>query len=88
MKMETTNGIRHHPKEACDGLPCPFHGPSDHPMKDWPMILRETGLIERRCTVHNVGHPDPDSIRWMDENSWEGSRGTWGVHGCCGCCRG
>ena len=84
---EVTGGIAHHPQAKCDGPPCPFHAPSDHSMRGLPMQLRETGLIERRC-VHGVGHPDPDSAAWMDRRpGWEGSAGTWGVHGCDGCCR-
>lgn len=74
-----------HPKAACAGRTCVIHNPSDHSMVTWPRHLRETGLVERICE-HGVGHPDPDSARWMNENAWEGSRGTWGMHGCDGCC--
>ena len=73
-----------HSKDVCSGA-CPFHAPSDHVMKKWPTLVRASGLVERLCQ-HGVGHPDPDSVRWMDEHSYPGSRGTWGVHGCCGCC--
>ena len=85
MKFETTGKIRHHAKEDCHSPPlaCPFHAPSDHPMVDWPMWLRETGLIERTCP-HGVGHPDPDSAAYMD-TQFPG--GASGAHGCDGCCR-
>ena len=74
-----------HLKSACAGEHCVVHSPSDHNMVNWPRHLRETGLVERMCE-HGVGHPDPDSAKWMNENAWEGSRGSWGMHGCDGCC--
>lgn len=74
--------IQHHPQEKCEPGSCPFHRPSDHIMASWPMTLRESGLIERVC-VHNVGHPDPDSLSYFDRRD----QGALGVHGCDGCCR-
>lgn len=72
-----------HSASACVGEDCVIHNPSDHHMRDWPVVVRSDkhGLIERVCE-HGTGHPDPDSVsyfahqqmRWMD------------VHGCCGCC--
>lgn len=82
-ELETTAGIRHHRRDQCDGAPCPFHAPSLHPMIEEPMLLRETGLIERVCR-HGVGHPDPDSAAWLARVTGQES---WGVHGCDGCCR-
>jgi hypothetical protein len=73
--------VHHHPLENCDGTHCPFHNPSDHVMLDWPMQLRETGLIERVCP-HGIGHPDPDSAQYFDDTVGSG----FGVHGCDGCC--
>lgn len=74
---------RVHPMTLCDGRPCCLHDPSEHSMRDWPMLLRETGLVERICT-HGVGHPDPDSAAWANEVM---HTDVWGVHGCDGCCR-
>jgi hypothetical protein len=72
-----------HPPERCEGSPCWIHHPTNHHMVDWPMIRRESGLLERQCK-HGIGHPDPDSL-WFMKNILhiEG----YGVHGCCGCCR-
>lgn len=81
--FEVTQGIPHHTKDQCDGEPCPFHGPSLHPMIEEPMLLRESGLIERTCR-HGVGHPDPDSVAWFKRRL---GRTHMGVHGCDGCCR-
>jgi hypothetical protein len=74
-----------HSESSCRGRHCVIHNPSDHNMRDWPMHLRETGLVERICE-HGVGHPDPDSRAYFDEYGPIGSRGAWGVHGCDGCC--
>lgn len=78
-----------HRIEACAGRPCCIHNPSDHHMVSWPMEMRTDafayGLMERFCE-HGVGHPDPDSIAYLNNNGPEGSRGTWGTHGCDGCC--
>lgn len=67
-----------HREGQCLGQTCCFHNPSDHKMKDWPKILRESTLVERLC-VHGIGHPDPDSVAYLGEG--------FGVHGCDGCCR-
>jgi hypothetical protein len=75
--------IRLHKAKNCYGSYCVLHHPSDHPLKDAPMILRldKHALIERRCE-HGVGHDDPDSALWLTEA--EG--GYVDEHGCDGCC--
>lgn len=62
---------------------CPIHKPSNHKMKDWPIVVRSSTLLERTCP-HGVGHPDPDSVVYMN---WETKGESWGVHGCDGCCK-
>lgn len=62
--------------------PCAIHSPSDHSMREWPLVLRETALVERTCP-HGIGHPDPDSVAYMRHVTGESS---WGIHGCDGCC--
>src|ERR1035437_9586152 len=58
---------------------CVVHNPSNHKGRGWPMVLRSSGLIERRCP-HGVGHPDPDSAAYMD---WASKgHGAYTVHGC------
>lgn len=75
-----------HNEKVCEAdRACVIHRPSDHRMRDLPMLLRETGLVERICG-HGVGHPDPDSAAYYDRAGPVGSRGTWSVHGCDGCC--
>ena len=70
-----------HPSKNCEGERCLIHNPTDHIMRDWPIVLRETGLIERTCS-HGIGHPDPDSVDYLNRTIGKG----WGVHGCDGCC--
>lgn len=81
--------FRVHTTDACAGEHCVIHNPSDHHMRDWPAYMRQDDfackLVERHCK-HGVGHPDPDSAAWLDQNGPEGSRGTWSIHGCDGCC--
>lgn len=73
-----------HDPQRCAGQACVFHNPSEHKMRDWPICLRLTLLVERMCE-HGVGHPDPDSSAWMDRAMGH-EPGTWGTHGCDGCC--
>ncbi len=71
-----------HDPSACEGRGCPIHHPSDHHMKDWPLLWRgDKGIFERICSC-DTGHPDPDSIAYMKTIGV-----TWvSVHGCCGHC--
>jgi hypothetical protein len=55
-------------------------------MRDWPMNLRTDAwafpLIERIC-IHGVGHPDPDSIAFMDSKlSEKDKKYGFSIHGC------
>lgn len=54
-----------------------IHNPTKHHMREWDVVLRETGLMERLCP-HGIGHPDPDSAAHFGPE--------WGIHGCDGCC--
>jgi len=76
-----------HPASACEGEYCPFHNPSDHPMTGWPRSLRgdRLPLIERLCS-HGIGHPDPDSLAYIERMDPSRERQWEGVHGCDGCC--
>lgn len=82
--MVAEGRVRIHDKDACGGHECPFHGPSDHKMLDWPMLIRldRCAMVERICP-HGVGHPDPDSAAFLN-----GLQGTtvYSRHGCDGCC--
>lgn len=78
-----SNGrARVHERRACAGTYCTIHHPSKHKMNSWPMLLRETALIERTCP-HGIGHPDPDSAAFFNRRL---GALAWGTHGCDGCC--
>lgn len=79
--------LKIHSVDKCEGTFCCIHNPSDHHMKDWPMTIRLDrvgALAERRC-IHGVGHPDPDSLAYID--TLIGEENSEGVHGCDGCCK-
>lgn len=73
---------RVHPAKRCVGTFCTIHNPSEHKMRDWPMVLRTSALIERTCP-HGIGHPDPDSAAFMRRRF---GHDAFDVHGCDGCC--
>lgn len=80
-------GVRVHPKSVCapEGYACPFHRPSEHHMRGWPMTIRldKGALVERLCE-HGCGHPDPDSLKHLVRVT---GQTHYALHGCCGCCR-
>jgi len=71
-----------HDEENCVP-PCPFHSPSDHPLKNAPIHIRgdKMMLVERICE-HGVGHDDPDSVSYFKAHNEQWA----GIHGCDGCC--
>jgi len=72
-----------HHRSLCKGKYCPFHNPSNHPLKNAPINIRSDKmyLVERICE-HGIGHDDPDSVAYLHSigEKWAG------VHGCDGCC--
>lgn len=85
---ESSPKIRTHEPDKCSGSFCVIHNPSDHHMRDWPKNFRFDRylvLVERICP-HGVGHPDPDSLAYIESTLPEGRRGYEGIHGCDGCC--
>lgn len=83
--MELPDGtpIRAHKRVDCHP-PCALHAPSDHHMKDWPLIMRRDGRLERLCS-HGIGHPDPDSLAHTKAN-YPDFLELLAVHGCDDCC--
>lgn len=79
--------IKYHDPSVCVGQRCCLHNPSDHHMKEWPLVLKMGGHMERTCS-HGIGHPDPDSLWYFEVVMGEMDEVEWrGVHGCDGCCR-
>jgi len=73
--------MTYHDPKACAGQACCIHNPSEHHMREWPLELRASTLMERICP-HGIGHPDPDSLAYFNRIGED----DFGVHGCDGCC--
>ena len=80
-RLEEFQGMLVHDRAVCEGQPCAIHSATHH-MKDWPIFMRSSSLVERVCE-HGVGHPDPHSVEFLEKVT---GQDYWGVHGCCGCC--
>lgn len=72
-----------HDSWLCVGRGCAIHDhPSDHKLKDAPMLWRDDrGILERICE-HGIGHPDFDSALYLTSIGSE----VENIHGCDGCC--
>lgn len=71
-----------HPEFVCSGRTCVIHNPTEHFMREWPLLWRDDrGIFERLCR-HGIGHPDPDQLPYWHEMGLEHEA----VHGCDGCC--
>ncbi len=78
-----------HPKsEECLEYGCPIHSPSDHTMKDWPLLWRNDRRIFERIDSEGVGHPDPDTLKFIARTRGQEVADIESVHGCNGMCRG
>lgn len=76
-----------HGTAFCAGENCVIHNPSNHPLRDAELVWKPP-LMARVC-VHNVLHPDPDSLAYV-ESRYAGRTGhtSLGQHTCDGCCSG
>src|SRR5712691_1365118 len=67
-----------------------YQHPGSH-MHGWPVTRRLDSfsylLLEIMCP-HGIGHPMPESVEHLNNIGPKSVRGTWGVHGCDGCCLG
>lgn len=77
-----------HRADQCAGRPCAIHSLTDHPMREFPLSWRQSGMgdikpphFERICP-HGIGHPDPDDMTYWASHGME----SMAVHGCDGCC--
>lgn len=83
-----TQGIvKTHGSAACAGETCCVHNPSDHHMRDWPLVfnMNKAGMGERVCE-HFVKHPDPDAVAHFKLKFPIFIYKGLVVHNCCGCC--
>lgn len=82
----TSSVIRNiHEEHQCAGRYCVIHNPSDHHMRNLPLIWNSPESQMERLCDHDFTHPDPDDIAyWVDiaQQPWKA------VHECCphNCC--
>jgi len=74
-----------HNKAVCTP-PCPFHVPSNHKMRSWPMLWRDDRRLLERICKHGVGHPDPDQLTYTRQTAVAKHADMMSIHGCDGCC--
>jgi len=83
-------GVVFHPERHCAlERVCAAHRPSKkNRLREWPFVVRldKGGIMERTCP-HGVGHPDPDSLKWVRRFVGKKNAKYLGIHGCDGCCR-
>lgn len=77
--------LRCHPVYACN-MPCAIHGPSDHHMRYWPTLWRQDEMMFERTCEHGIGHPDPDSMRYIKDHHGPTEAKNRSIHSCDGCC--
>lgn len=79
--------VKTHGGNACAGRSCCVHNPSDHHMKEWPLVFnRNKGYMGERICDHDYRHPDPDAHAYVTSRLPKHLAQTIGVHTCCGCC--
>lgn len=80
--------LRTHPESACAGGHCCIHNPSDHPLRDAPLVWwSQLNFMDRVC-AHDGKHPDPDALAFKAASQTP----QWLLlllesHDCDGCCR-
>lgn len=67
---------------------CCIHHPSEHPLASAPLRWRNDLQVMERVCVHGLGHPDPDSLDYVNAICGEMAAAYACVHfpcdGCCG----
>lgn len=82
----------HERTQNCLNHGCCIHNPSEHALKDAPLVWRSAGMFDwkpshfERICEHGVGHPDPDALAYLVRVGKEELAHSLGTHGCDGCC--
>lgn len=75
--LESGEKFEEHSADECwEGVPCSFHSPSDHPLKDAPRRLNRKNWGVFRDCEHGLSHPDYDDFFGIPI-----------LHVCDGCCQ-
>lgn len=77
-----------HPEHACRGTHCCVHNPSDHPLRDAPLVwLPRLRSLDRICT-HGIRHPDRDDFAYKASQRLSPLLlALLSAHDCDDCCR-
>lgn len=84
--------IRVHKRNTDCEVSCCIHNPSDHPLRDARLVWRTAGPLDikpshmERICEHGVGHPDHDSLAYLERIGDHDLHDALAVHGCDGCC--
>jgi hypothetical protein len=82
----------HERNAECEEHGCCIHNPSDHPLRDAPLVWRSAGPFDvkpshmERICEHGVGHPDPDALAHLRRIGRDEMAEGLAIHGCDGCC--
>lgn len=73
-----------HGPNRCLGPHCCIHNPSEHPLKNAPLVwVDSVGQMFRVC-LHDHLHPDPDSMEFHRAMAYAGLADFYdGWHPCC-----
>lgn len=78
--------LRTHEASECALPYCAVHNPSAHPLRDAPQRWRtDVSILERLCP-HGFGHPDFDSLFYVQATKGGAAAAALSVHTCDGCC--
>lgn len=81
---EFKSKLKVHNRLLCAGENCCIHNPSNHALKNAPLIWRaDRQMMERQCK-HGIGHPDPDDTAFKKASGIPYDT----THDCDGCCGG
>lgn len=76
-----------HNEEHCDGNGCCIHSPSDHHMKEWPLVWDQENKQMQRVCQHGCCHPDPDDVAFRARRPDYVQSANGSKHWCDGCCQ-
>lgn len=71
--------VKVHSPKQCAGRACVIHAPSEHAMRDFPLIWNMPEAQMERLCPHDCTHPDPDDLLYWVEvgDLWKS------LHDCC-----
>ena len=75
-----------HDSTECALAYCCIHKPSGHPLASAPLRWQNDLRFMERVCAHGIGHPDPDSLDYINALFGEMAAAFVSTHRCDGCC--